>query len=242
MTQPTLDLLAVFAHPDDAELLCGGALARSVDQGERVGILDLTRGEMGSRGTPELRAQEASAAAATLGIPTRHNAALPDAALQVNPESLRTLVTHLRALRPRTVVTHWTEGRHPDHSAAARLVLEASFLAGLRKYDAPGEPHRPFKVVHAIAYRENAPPPSFIVDISNQMERKLAALACYPSQFEGVSGMGEVFPAGDRPLAEQILAHAAVWGSRIRKQYGEPFWTREAVEVPGLGDLSVSSY
>ncbi len=241
MTEP-LDILAIFAHPDDAELLSGGALALSADRGERVGILDLTRGEMGSRGTPELRAREADAAAEVLGAALRRNAGLPDAGLSSSSEALPTVVAFLRELRPRVVVTHWKEGRHPDHVATARLVREAAFLAGLRKYDAPGKPHRPFKVVHGIAFREDNPPPTFVLDISAQMDRKLQAIACYASQFEGVAGMGEIFPAGDRPLADQIRAHGAVWGSRIRKLYGEPYWCGEAVELPSLGTLPVSSF
>ncbi len=241
MTEP-LDLLAVFAHPDDAELLCGGALARSVDRGERVGILDLTRGEMGSRGTVELRAREAAAAADVLGVALRRNAGFPDARIDATEPSCRRLASFLRELRPRTIVTHALNGRHPDHPAAARLVRNAGFLAGLRKLDAPGEPHRPHKVIHAIAFREDAPPPTFIVDITDQIERKLQALACYASQFEGVSGMGEVRPGGGRALPDQVRAHAAVSGSLIRCAYGEPFWTEETLELDSLGMADVSTY
>lgn len=238
-----LDVLAVFAHPDDAELLCGGSLARSVERGERVGILDLTRGETGSRGTPEIRAREAEEAARILGVEVRRNAGLPDAAVENTPETRRELAAHFRALRPRVVVTHhWGEGRHPDHGAAARLVVDAAFLAGLRNAPVDGEPFRPFKVVHAPAFREDAPPPSFVMDVTDQVDRKLRAVEAYASQFEGVAGVGEVFPGGDRPLVDQLRAHMAYWGSRIRVPYGEPFWTRETLTVESLGSLPVSTF
>jgi N-acetylglucosamine malate deacetylase 1 len=237
-----LDVLAVFAHPDDAELLCGGALARSVDRGEGVGILDLTRGELGSRGTPELREAEATEAARVLGVELRRNAGFPDGSLEDNHAARRRLAAILRELRPRVVVTHWTLGRHPDHRAASALVTAASFLAGLRNLDAEGTPFRPDKVVYATAFREDAPPPTFVVDVSETVDRKLEAIASYRSQFEGVAGMGEVFPAGDRPLLDQIRAHLAVTGSRIRVAAGEPFVTHETMALPTLGSAGVPTF
>jgi bacillithiol biosynthesis deacetylase BshB1 len=236
-----LDLLAIFAHPDDAELLAGGSLARSVDRGERVGILDLTAGEMGSRGTAEIRAREAAAAAEVLGVALRRNAGFPDAGLHDSHDSRRRLAGIIRELRPSVVVTHWMEGRHPDHVAAARLVLSASFFAGLKKFDAAGEAFRPKKVVHATLYREDTPNPSFVVDVTDQMDRKLRALACYGSQFEGVKAAGEMM-GGNRPFADQVQAHLAYWGARIRVAYGEPFWTRETLAADSLGKLAVSTF
>lgn len=241
MNEP-LDVLAVMAHPDDVELLCGGALIRSAERGERTGALDLTRGERGTRGTPELRAREAERAAEVLGLAVRRNANLPDAGIRDTPDTRKRLVSELRELRPRIVVTHWTEGRHPDHRAAARLVYDACFLAGLTNFDAPGERHRPHKVVHATAFREDAPPPTFVVDVSEQMDRKLEALRCYESQFEGVHQAGEVFPGGERDLLDQIRIRAASHGSRIRAAYGEPFWTRETLSWESLGTLPVSTF
>ncbi len=237
-----LDLLAIFAHPDDAELLCGGALAKSVDAGQRVGILDLTSGEMGSQGTVELRAEEAARAAELLGVPVRRCAGLPDARLE-NDEVQRTMVVrHLRELRPRVVVTHWKVGRHRDHRIASELVRDACFLSALRRLDAPGEPFRPEKVVYATAFREDVPPPSFVVDVTEQMDRKLAAIRAYASQFEGKSQAGEVYPGGDRPLSEQIRVQCAHYGSLIRVAYGEPFVMDEALQVDTLGDLTGSSF
>ena len=237
-----LDVLAVMAHPDDAELLVGGALLRSADRGERTGILDLTAGEAGSRGSAELRRQEAEAAAEVLGLSERRTAGLPDGSLRNDREAQRTVAAILRELRPRTVVTHWIRGRHPDHREAAALTVDASFLAGLARLDAPGEPHRPFKVVHALTFRDDAPTPTFVLDVTDQMERKLEAVACYASQFEGVAGMGEVQPGGDRPLPDQIRAHAARDGARIRAAYGEAFWTRETLTWDSLGTVPTPTF
>jgi N-acetylglucosamine malate deacetylase 1 len=238
----SLDVLAVFAHPDDAELLAGGSLARSVDRGDRVGILDLTRGEMGSRGSAELRQKEALQAANTLGVPLRRNAELEDAGLVDSLESRLHLAGLIRELKPTVIVTHWMQSRHPDHAAAARLVSNASFLAGLRKLDAPHEPFRPEKVIHATIFREDAPRPSFIIDVTDQVDRKMEALACYESQFGGSTGAGEMFPGGNRPFPDQVRAHLAYWGSRIRKAYGEPFWTRETCEAVSLGTVGTSTF
>lgn len=241
MTEP-LDVLAVMAHPDDVELLCGGALIREAERGARTGAVDLTRGERGTRGTAELRDREANRAAEVLGLATRRNAGLVDAGIRNVPGTRRTVVELLRELRPRIVITHWTEGRHPDHRVASRLVYDACYLAGLTNYEADGEAHRPFKVVHATAFREDAPSPTFVVDVSEQMERKMEAVRCYASQFDGRSQAGEVFPGGERPLYEQIRARMAACGSRIRARYGEPFWTRETLAVDSLASLPVSTF
>lgn len=237
-----LDVLAVAAHPDDAELLCGGALAKSADAGERTGILDLTAGEAGSSGTPDLRAKEAAVAAEVLGVAVRRCVNLPDAGI-INDRRARIAVADLiRVLRPRVVVTHWLHGRHPDHGAAARLVRDASFLAGLRNFPAGGRPHRPQKVVYALSFREDAPKPTFVLDVTAQLDRKIAALAAYGSQFAGKSGAGEAFPGGDRPILEQVRAVHAGYGSLIRRPYGEPYWTEETTEVETLGTVGVSTF
>ena len=238
-----LDILAVVAHPDDAELICGGSLLKSAEAGQRTGILDLTCGEMGSRGTPEIRAQEAERAGELLGLAVRRNAGLPDSALRNTPEARSHVAGLLRELRPRIIVTHWINGRHPDHRAAAELVYDTSFLSGLKNFDAPGEPFRPLKVIHALSFREDAEKPTFVVDVSAQMNRKLEAIACYESQFGGDAVQaGEVFPGGCRSLNDQIRAQGARAGSLIRAAYGEPFWTRETLSVPTLRELTVSTY
>lgn len=241
MIEP-LDVLAVMAHPDDAELLCGGSLLKSADAGERTGILDLTRGEAGSRGSAAIRAEEAERAAGILGLAERRNAGLTDSALANTHAARRRVATIIRELRPRVVITHWSQGRHPDHRVAAELVWDACFLAGLKNFDAGGEPHRPFKFVHATAFREDADPPTFVVDVSAQADRKIAAMLAYQSQFEGATGAGESYPGGDRTLVDQARAVMARDGSRIRAAYGEPFRTRETLTWETLGTLPVSSF
>ncbi len=238
----TLDILAIMAHPDDAELQCGGALAKAAAAGDRVGILDLTRGEGGSQGSPELREQEASHSAEVLGLAVRRNAGLRDTGLVNDQASRETVAGLIRELRPRVVVTHWREGRHPDHRVAAQLVYDASFLAGLKNYPASGVAHRPEKVVHSVLFREDAPTPSFVVDISDYIDTKLAALTCFESQFGGKFTAGEAFGGGQRPLLEQVKAQCAHHGSRIRCAYGEPFWTRETIALESLGDDRVSTF
>ncbi len=233
----TLDILAIFAHPDDAELLCGGALAKSVGRGHKVGILDLTAGEMGSQGTPELRKKEATRAAEILGVGMRRCAGLPDSGLMNTEEQRLPVIRSLRELRPSTVVTHWKVGRHRDHRVASELVRDACFLSALRKLDAPGSPFRPAKLVYATAFREDAGPPSFVVDVTAQMDTKVEALMAYGSQFEGKTQAGEVYPGGDRPLMEQIRVQCAHYGSLIRVAFGEPFRVDETMEVDTLGEL-----
>ncbi|MDH3270355.1 MAG: bacillithiol biosynthesis deacetylase BshB1 [Gemmatimonadota bacterium] len=241
-TLAPLDLLAVMAHPDDAELLCGGALIKSVRRGRRVGVLDLTTGEMGSSGSGALRAEEAAAAARTMGLTERRCAGLPDSAITNDVESRHVVAEHLRALRPRVVVTHWKIGRHRDHRIAAELVRDACYLSGLKKLDAAGEPFRPHKLVYATSFREDADPPDFVVDVSDEMDAKIEALAHYASQFDGAVQAGEVFPGGDRPLLDQVRAKAAHYGSLIRVRYGEAFRVDEALEVDDLTALKVSTF
>ncbi len=241
MTEP-LDILAIVAHPDDAELLCGGSLSKAAARGDRVGILDLTRGEAASAGSVETREQEAARSTEVMGLAVRRNAELRDSGL-INDDASRSVVVELiRELRPKVIVTHWREGRHPDHRVAAKLAYDAAFLSALKNYDAPGDAHRTDKVVHCLLFRENAPPPSFVVDITDHLETKLAALACFESQFSGKTAAGEVFGAGDRPLEDQIRSQCAHHGSRIRRAYGEPFWTREAVALESLGSDGVSAF
>jgi bacillithiol biosynthesis deacetylase BshB1 len=231
LVRVSVDVLAIVAHPDDAELLCGGTLARAAQRGQRTGILDLTRGELGSAGTPELRAGEAAEAARILGVAERVNAGLPDGALEATPAARRVVAMWLRRLRPRLVITHWPDARHPDHAAAAQLARSAGFLAGLKKYDVEGEPHRPHKLMYSLVYQESWKRPTFVVDITDQMETKLNSIFAFASQFTGKSAMGDVRAGGDRPLREQILALHSQYGSWIRTKFGEPFWTREVVRM-----------
>ena len=238
----SLDLLAVAPHRDDAELTCGGTLIKAVDAGHRVGILDLTQGEMGTKGSAELRAAEAAASARVMGIHVRENLGLPDAGISNDDHTRARLVQVLRALRPRIVIAPALRGRHPDHRRTTELVRDACFLSGLAKY-APGDhpAFRPLKLLHVIAYREDYVKPTFVVDISAQFERKLEAIKCFGSQFDATTQAGEVYPNGE-PLYDIVRHHAAHYGSLIRSRYGEPFFTEETMRVDDVTTLDVSTF
>ncbi len=234
-----VDLLAVMPHRDDAALLCGGTLIRAVDRGHRAGVLDLTRGETGTRGDAERRGEEARRAARVMGLAARANAGLPDAGLQNDDTSRRRLVSLLRRFRPRVVLLPWKRGRHPDHRIGAELARDACYLAGLEKYG-DREAHRPEKVAYALAYREDPVKPTFVVDVTEQFDRKVEAVRCYGSQFDAVERAGEVQPTG-RPLYERVQTEIRHYGSLIRRPYGEPFWTEETVRVDDPAELGVST-
>ena len=235
-----IDLLAIAPHPDDAELLCGGTLIRAADQGYATGIIDMTAGEMGSKGTPQLRLQESDRAAAVLGIAERRVLGLPDARIRNDDPSRIALVEAIRELQPRTVILPYFEGRHPDHRVTSALAYDACFLAGLKNFPASGEPHRPAKLIYTLAYREDAVKPSFVVDTSEAFERKLEAIRCYASQFDDATAMGELFPTG-APFYELVRIQDAHTGSLIRAAYGEPFHTRETMRVADVVELPVRS-
>jgi N-acetylglucosamine malate deacetylase 1 len=238
---PEVDLLAITAHRDDVELLCGGTLAKAAEQGYRTGILDLTQGEMGTEGSADLRAEEAAAAARILGVLARRNAGLPDAALENKPEARLVVVRWIRAFRPRVVILPYPAGRHPDHRIASQLGYDACFLAGLSKLPSLGEPHRPHKILYSLTYREDAVKPSFVVDITDQIEKKIDSVKCYASQFDGKTWGGEVFPGGERTLYDQVRMHAARYGSLIRTEYGEPFHTIETNRIDDVVAMEVRS-
>lgn len=240
MTAP-LDVLAIMAHPDDVELTCGGTLLATVALGRRVGIVDLTAGETGSRGTVEIRAAEAQEASRILGVSVRENLRLPDAHLMNTPESREAVIRAIRRHRPTIVITHARQGRHPDHIAAAQLVRDACFLSGLRNLVTDVPAFRPRKVLHAMSFREDNIDPSFVVDISAVFEQKLAAIRCYHSQFDGLTQAGEVYPNGE-PLPDIIRHQAAHYGTMIRARYGEPFHTTETFRVSDITALDVSTF
>lgn len=239
MTDHPVDVLAIGPHPDDAELLCGGTLARCADQGYRTAILDLTRGETATRGSPEIRANEAAAAGRSLGLTVRENAGLPDADLRNDRASRELIVRRLRVLRPRVVVLPFLKGRHPDHRVAAELGRDACFLSGLARFG-EGSPHRPHKVLYSLAFREDPVKPTFVVDISEQFARKMEAIRAYSSQFADVVQAGEAFPTG-QPLYELIEMQSRHYGSLIRRAYGEPFYTEETVEIEDVAGMRVRS-
>jgi bacillithiol biosynthesis deacetylase BshB1 len=241
MSDRSVDILAIAAHRDDVELTCGGTLAKVAKAGKRVGIIDLTEGETGTRGDARTRAAEAEQAAKVLGVHVRLNAGLPDAHVHNDEPSRVKLVELIRQTRPRVVILPFSLGRHPDHRIAAELGRDACYLAGLAKYPANGEPHRPYKILHALAYREDPLKPSFVVDISATFDAKMAAIRCYASQFDRAKAAGEIFPTG-QDLYELIRIQSAHYGSLIRCQYGEPYFTYETVaidDVLALGGQSM---
>jgi bacillithiol biosynthesis deacetylase BshB1 len=236
-----MTVLAVAAHRDDVELTCGGTLLRAAAFGHHTAILDLTEGEMGTRGTAALRAEEATRAAHVLGVSVRENLRLPDAGIMNTPETRVAVARVIRRLAPRIVIAPALMGRHPDHRETALLVRDACFIAGLAKIDPDTPRHRPFKLIHCTTYRDDFVKPTFVVDISDVFERKLDAVRCYASQFEGVTQAGEVYPNGE-PLLDIVRHQAAHYGSLIRTRYGEPFFTYETMRVDDVGTLGVSTF
>ncbi len=235
-----VDLLAIAAHRDDVELTCAGTLLKAHDAGYRTAILDLTAGEMGTRGSAQIREAEAQAAARILGVTERRNAGLPDAGIHNTDETRRLLVGLIRYFAPRTVILPFPVGRHPDHRLASELGRDACFLAGLARYPGEGAPHRPHKILYALAYREDPVKPTFVVDISAQFDRKLQSIRCYSSQFDGAKAAGEIFPTG-QDLYALVETQNAHYGSLIRSRYGEPFFTHETMAVDDVVALGVES-
>jgi bacillithiol biosynthesis deacetylase BshB1 len=236
-----VDVLAIAAHPDDIELICGGTLVRARMLGRSTGILDLAAGELGSLGTPELRAKEAAKAAKVMGVSVRENLGFPDGGIQNTLETRAKVALVIRRLKPKIVITHSQHGRHPDHPIVAQLVRDACFVAGLKKVEPSVAPHRPRKVLHALSFREDNQKPTFVVDISESFEKKVEAIKCYESQFGEAIQAGEVYPNGE-PLYELIRHHAAHYGSLIRCLYGEPFYTTETMRVEDVASLEVSTF
>ena len=242
-TSAALDILAIGAHPDDVELAAGGTLRLCVQQGYKAGIVDLTRGELGSRGTPELRAEEARAAAEILGLAARENLGLADGGLK--DEDKTDIIRVLRTLRPRIVLTHPMYCRHPDHTQAAKLVVEACFYSGLRKIntvDASGQSQPPWRPRHVLHFAEVMPfEPTLVVDVSETWTVRTRALQCYASQVhhpDYVPKMDEPETYISNPeFFEWIEARARMWGYKIGAKYGEPFAYRG---VMGTRDLMAS--
>lgn len=235
-----VDVLAIAAHRDDVELTCGGTLIKAVAQGYRTAILDLTQGEMGTRGSAELRAREASRAAEVLGLSARENLGFPDAGVVNDPATRAVLAVAIRRFTPRIVIAPAPTGRHPDHRITAELVRDACFVAGLSKVEPEVPRHRPHKILHVLTYRQDFQRPTFVVDISAEFEQKLAAIRCYASQFDGALQAGEVYPTGE-PLYDVVRHQASYYGALIRTKYGEPFFTTEMMRVDDVVALEVST-
>ncbi len=227
-----IDVIAFGAHPDDVELTCAGTLMKLKDLGYTTAHIPLTQGEMGTRGTAEIRKQEFERAAAILGVDVAVRLDLPDGMLSMVWEYKLKVIKIIRKYRPRLVLTPYWQGRHPDHVYASHLVREASFLAGLKNLDTGQPHHRPFRVLY---YPERYDfRPSFIVDVTPYFDRKMEAIRCYSSQFYNP----ELDAAGAEPTAisqpdflDRIVQRMRQYGAYIGVQYGEPFYVREAIKI-----------
>ena len=236
-----VDLLAIAAHRDDVELTCAGTLIKAAKQGYTTAVIDLTQGELGSRGSADLRAAEASRAAEIMGLQARENLGLPDAGIVNDLATRETIARAIRRFKPQIVIAPAREGRHPDHHTTAQLVRDACFIAGLAKL-APDVPkHRPRKLIHCVSFREDFGKPTFVVDITDEFDQKMQSIRCFDSQFGGATQAGEVFPNGE-PLYDVVRHQSAHYGSLIRCRYGEPFYTTETMRVDDVIGLQVSSF
>ena len=223
------DILAIAAHRDDVEQTCGGTLLKMAGRGHRTAILDLTQGEMGTRGTVEDRAREAADAARILKVGWRQALDIPDGRVENTYENRLKVARVIRQLRPRVLILPYWQARHPDHAIASPLGYEAAFLAGLTKLDLGAPPHRPFKIVYASLYAEVRP--TFVVDISSEFEPRFASLMAYRSQYEDQAAGSGLFPKQDE-IHERIAAMAAYYGLLAGVRYAEPFIQKEI----GLAD------
>ena len=241
MTAPAgtgYDIAGICAHPDDAELVMGGTLIKEAARGRRIAIVDLTRGEAGSRGTPQLREAEAQAAARLLGVAHRESLGLPDAQLEPGTAQRDLIVAAVRRLRPRLVITQHWEQRHPDHAAASRLVYDACFMAGLRNYRPDlGDAFRPSRIAYALTMTEAAERPAdVVIDISAEFDRKIEAMLAFASQFQKPPG-GDAVPLPFDSFREAVELAARRHGQTIGVRYGEGFVLREPVHLATLTAL-----
>lgn len=260
MINPPLDVLAIAAHRDDVEQTCGGTLLKMAQLGHRTGILDLTQGEMGTRGTAEDRAREAAEAARILKVSFRQALDIPDGRVENTWENRLKIARVIREQRPRVVILPYWQGRHPDHYTCSTLGYEACFLAGLSKLQlgksspstqnaqeskgaAPDarladQPHRPFKLVYATLYFDIRP--TFVVDITEQFETRLESIYAYKSQYSDQAAGSADFPA-HAEIRERVAAMARFYGMLAGVKYAEPFIQKEVGLVDDLTMIPVKS-
>jgi len=228
-----LDVLAFGTHPDDLEIACGGTLIQLARKGYRVGAVDLTRGELGTRGTAQIRARETAAATRILGLSPRVNLGIPDGNIELSQENLMAVIRLLRQYRPRLILAPFWEERHYDHVHASQLISEAVFYSGLSKIESGQESFRPFRVLYYVSRIEFTP--SFVVDISDVFASKMKAIRCYRSQFhQGRAVPGAKAPDTmiSTPLALEVFETITrYYGGMIGARHGEPFVVREALEI-----------
>jgi bacillithiol biosynthesis deacetylase BshB1 len=234
-----LDILAVGAHPDDVELCCAGTLAKLVGKGKKAGILDLTEGELGTRGTRRLRLREAAAAASILGC-VRENLRIPDGDIEVNQKNIKKMITVIRKYRPKMIIIpHWQE-RHPDHVHAHHLCKEAWYYSGLRKISTSlngrkQEPWRPDNYIHFMQWYEFTP--SFVVDITDVHETRLQAIKAHKSQFYDPASTEPATKLSDESFLDFVETRAKNYGAKIGVRYGEPFYSIESIGIEDPLDL-----
>lgn len=227
-----LDALVVSPHPDDAELGVGGTIVRLMKQGWKVGILDLTSGEPTPLGSVEKRRAETAAANAKLGDPWRQNLGLPNRSLQADLASRRALAGVFRKVRPRLIFAPYWEDAHPDHTAATKLVEEARFWSKLSKSDIPGEPFHPARILYYFSvHLRIAERPSLVLDISDELDAKVAAMNCYRSQ------LVDNQPAGRPGVIDSVCDRTRYWGHMVGVGHAEPFASREPVGLSRLDSL-----
>jgi bacillithiol biosynthesis deacetylase BshB1 len=251
---PALDVLAIAAHRDDVEQTCGGTLLKMAQEGHRTGILDLTQGELGTRGSAEDRAREANDAANILKVSWRNALDIPDGRVENTWENRLKIAQVIREQRPRVVILPYWKGRHPDHYTCSTVGYEACFLAGLTKLQVASElgksagknleklqelgPHRPFKIVYATLYYDIRP--SFVVDITDQFEARLESIYAYKTQFsDQEAGKGD-FPA-NAEIRERVASMARYYGLLVGVKYAEPFLQKEVGLVDDLTQIPVKS-
>ncbi|MFO8029345.1 MAG: bacillithiol biosynthesis deacetylase BshB1 [Cyclonatronaceae bacterium] len=220
-----LDILAIAAHPDDVELCCAGTLASLARSGKKTGVLDLTRGEMGTRGTPELRLEEARRAAEILGLAVRDNAGLPDCGLENTPAHREAIIRHVRQYQPEVCLVNAPDDRHPDHRNAARLTLDALFYSGIARLKVHGDEHGPWRPRHILHYMQHWPfEPTFVFDITDTIGIKEDAIRAFASQFYvGEDNDGPQTYVSSKRFFEALRGRAREFGQQIGVGFGEPF-------------------
>jgi len=234
------DILAFGAHPDDIEIGCGGTLIKLREAGYSLALVDLTQGEMGTRGSAETRAAEAQTATALLGAEERLNLRLPDGNLDASPEAKQRIVEAVRRFRPRTVFLPYWEDRHPDHAHASQLVYDALFLSGLLRYPTGGPAHRPLQLLYYMGWVEFSP--TFVVDISSQFERKMESIFAYKTQFLTEASNDPDTDLTSIATHRRMTARMAHYGSLIGVHYGEGFLIRGHLAVEDPLTLSFRSF
>ena len=233
-----IDVLAIAAHPDDVEQTCGGTLLKMAEAGYKTGIIDLSAGDMGTRGTPEQRVAESEKAGEILRVSHRENLHFPDARLENSMAGRMTLAYKIRVLRPRTVILHYWTGRHPDHYRASEIGYEACFLAGLKKIDQYTEPHRPYKIIYSSVYANVTP--SFVVDVTRHFDRRMDSLLAYRSQYGPVEEGSDLFP-DEAEVRDRLASTARFYGNLIGVKYGEPYAVKETMRVDDIVTMPVRS-